>query len=144
MVSSQSLELYIQGRFQWGGGGRAPGARPPKIGEDMIFWRKIVNFHTKYPKYYRASLRSAQFFLSAPPNLKSWIRPCIYTIFFYSFFLFKSLKFKRLWCLLGSPSWYYYRLLPLLITDRVPEKLFLSQWPYITKFYPVNTIWLLK
>jgi hypothetical protein len=39
--------------------------------------RKIVIFHTKYPKIFRTSLRSAQFFLSAPPpNLKSWIRPC--------------------------------------------------------------------
>jgi hypothetical protein len=44
--------------------------------KNMIFWRKIVIFHTKYPKIFRASLRSAQFFLSAPPpNLKSWIRP---------------------------------------------------------------------
>jgi hypothetical protein len=42
----------------------------------MIFWRKIVIFHTKYPKNFRASLRSAQFFLVRPPNLKSWIRPC--------------------------------------------------------------------
>ena len=23
---------------------------PPKIGKNMIFWRKIVIFHTKYPK----------------------------------------------------------------------------------------------
>ena len=42
--------------------GGAPDARPPKIGINMIFWRKIVIFHTKYPKYFRASLRSAQFF----------------------------------------------------------------------------------
>ena len=42
----------------------------------MIFWRKIVIFHTKYPKKFRASLRSAQFFKCPPPNLKSWIRPC--------------------------------------------------------------------
>ena len=33
--------------------------------KNMIFWRKIVIFHTKYPKNVRASLRSAQ----------SWIRP---------------------------------------------------------------------
>jgi hypothetical protein len=33
----------------------------------MIFWRKIVIFHTKYPNNFRASLRSAHFFLSAPP-----------------------------------------------------------------------------
>ena len=53
----------------------APGAPPPpKIGKNDIFWRKIVIFHTKYPKIFRASLRSAQFFLSAPPYLKSWIR----------------------------------------------------------------------
>jgi hypothetical protein len=32
-----------------GGGGGAPGAR---------FWRKIVIFHTKYPKNFRASLRN--------------------------------------------------------------------------------------
>ena len=44
-----------QGRIQGGGGG-------PIIGKNMIFWRKIVIFHTKYPKYFRASLRSAQFF----------------------------------------------------------------------------------
>jgi hypothetical protein len=44
-----------------GGGGGAPGA-PPKIGKNKIFWRKIVIFHTKYPKKFRASHRSAQFF----------------------------------------------------------------------------------
>ena len=39
------------------------GGRPyPKIGKNMIFWRKIVIFHTKYPKNVRTSLRSAQFF----------------------------------------------------------------------------------
>ena len=26
----------------------APGARPPKIGKNKIFWSKIVIFHTKY------------------------------------------------------------------------------------------------
>jgi hypothetical protein len=31
-------------------------------GKNKIFWRKIVIYHTKYPKYFRASLRSAQFF----------------------------------------------------------------------------------
>ena len=35
---------------------------PPKIGKNMIFWHKIVIFHTKYPKNVRASLRSAQLF----------------------------------------------------------------------------------
>jgi hypothetical protein len=41
--------------------------RADKIGKNMIFGGKIVIFHTKYPKNVRASLRSAQFFLSAPP-----------------------------------------------------------------------------
>jgi hypothetical protein len=59
-----------------GGGGAHPARAPPKIEKNMIFWRKIVISHTKYPKNVRASLRSAQFFLSAPPpNFKSWIRP---------------------------------------------------------------------
>ena len=48
-------------------GGGAPGALPPKIGKDMIFLRKMVIFHTKYPKNFRASLRSAQFFKVRPP-----------------------------------------------------------------------------
>jgi hypothetical protein len=42
------------------GGGCPP--PPPKIGKNMIFWRKIVISHTKYPKNFRASHRSAQFF----------------------------------------------------------------------------------
>ena len=46
-----------QGRTQGG----VPGARAPKIGKNLNFWRKIVIFHTKYPKIFRASLRSAQF-----------------------------------------------------------------------------------
>ena len=76
------IMLYrVQGRIQRG----APPlklkkirfAPPSAIGKNMIFLRKIVIFHTKYPKIFTASLRSAQFFLSAapPPNLKSWISP---------------------------------------------------------------------
>jgi hypothetical protein len=40
----------IQGRIQ----GEAHPARapPPKIGKNMIFLRKIVIFHTKYPKIF--------------------------------------------------------------------------------------------
>jgi hypothetical protein len=34
------------------------GGAPPKIGKDKIFLHKIVIFHTKYPKYVRASLRN--------------------------------------------------------------------------------------
>ena len=40
---------------------------PPKIGKNMIFWCKIMIFLTKYPKGFRASLRSAQFFKVCPP-----------------------------------------------------------------------------
>jgi hypothetical protein len=39
-------------------GGGAPGVCPPKIGKNMIFWRKIVIFHTKYPNKFCASLRN--------------------------------------------------------------------------------------
>ena len=53
--------------------GRSRGSRtrrapppPPEIGTNMIFWRKIVIFHTKYPKNFRVSPLSA-IFLSAPP-----------------------------------------------------------------------------
>jgi hypothetical protein len=47
--------------------GRIQGAPPPlKLEQNMIFWRKIVIFHTKYPTNFRVSLRSAHFFLSAP------------------------------------------------------------------------------
>ena len=33
-------------------------ATPSAIGKNMIFWRKIVIFHTKYPKNFRTSLRN--------------------------------------------------------------------------------------
>jgi hypothetical protein len=37
----------------------APGTPPPpKTGKNMIFWRKIVIFHTKYPNNFRSSLRN--------------------------------------------------------------------------------------
>ena len=56
------------------------GGSPLKLEKIWFFLRKIVIFDTKYPKNFRASLRSALIILSAPPpNLKSWIRPCIQT-----------------------------------------------------------------
>ena len=97
---SNNINIVHQGRIQ---GEAHPARAPPKIGKNMIFWRKIVIFHTKYPKNVRASLRNwkkydflaynrdfsheipqqflrlpplSAIFLSAPPNLKSWILPC--------------------------------------------------------------------
>jgi hypothetical protein len=35
-----------------------PARAPPKIGKNMIFWRKIVIFHTRYLNNFRASLRN--------------------------------------------------------------------------------------
>jgi hypothetical protein len=49
----------MQGQIQ---GESHPPRPPPEIGKNMIFWRKIVIFHTKYPKNFHASLCSAQFF----------------------------------------------------------------------------------
>ena len=51
--------------------GRIQAPAPPKSGKNIIFLRKIVIFHTKYPKHFRAIFLSAP----PPPNLKSWIRP---------------------------------------------------------------------
>jgi hypothetical protein len=50
----------MQVQIQWG----VHPARDPslKLEKNMIFWHKIVIFHTKYPKHYRASLHSVQFF----------------------------------------------------------------------------------
>jgi hypothetical protein len=40
--------------------GADPGGGGLKLGKKMIFWRKIVIFHTKYPKKFRASLRNGK------------------------------------------------------------------------------------
>ena len=48
--------------YRGGSRGAHPARAPPKIGKNMIFWRKIVIFHTKYPKNFRTSLGPAQFF----------------------------------------------------------------------------------
>jgi hypothetical protein len=59
----QQPAIYPRGGSRGGRTRRAPPPPPPppKIGKNMISWRKIVIFHTKYPKNFRASLRSAQF-----------------------------------------------------------------------------------
>jgi hypothetical protein len=60
------LLRFTDSDYPFGTQGRIQGAHParatPKIGKNMIFWRKIVIFHKKYPKQFRAPLRSAQFF----------------------------------------------------------------------------------
>jgi hypothetical protein len=48
------IHLLIAGADS--GGGVHPERAPPKIGKNMIFWRKIVIFHTKYLNNFRASL----------------------------------------------------------------------------------------
>ena len=68
---NEFLQVYVYryrggSRGGGGGGGGAPGVRPPppplKLEKNVIFWRKIVIFHKKYPKNFRASLHSAQLF----------------------------------------------------------------------------------
>ena len=73
MVNNSSNINELQGRIQ--GGGAHPARVPPKIGKNMIFWRKIVIFHTKYPNNFRASLRSAQFLSALPLTWNSGSAP---------------------------------------------------------------------
>jgi hypothetical protein len=51
---------------------------PLEIEKNMIFWRKIVIFHTKHPKHFSRLPLLGAIFVSTPPppNLKSCIRPC--------------------------------------------------------------------
>jgi hypothetical protein len=60
-VSQLCFEKMNESR---GGSRRSTRVAPPplKLEKNMIFWRKIVIFHTKYPKNFRASLPSAEFF----------------------------------------------------------------------------------
>jgi hypothetical protein len=55
MRDMTSVKICDTGADPGGGGRTLP---PPKIGKNMIIWRKIVIFHTKYPKNFRASLRN--------------------------------------------------------------------------------------
>ena len=60
MKHKKNLIKSAKARVTRGGsrGGTHPARTPPKIEKNMIFWRKIVIFHTKYPKNFRASLRN--------------------------------------------------------------------------------------
>ena len=57
-----TVEMKLVGILIQQSGWIQGGVHPPKIGKNMIFWHKIVIFHTKYPNKFRATLRSAQFF----------------------------------------------------------------------------------
>jgi hypothetical protein len=54
----QCINERTQGRIQWGGVCTRRTPPSPEIGKNMIFWRKIVIFQTKYPKNFRVSLRN--------------------------------------------------------------------------------------
>jgi hypothetical protein len=100
--------MWNQWRIQEGG--RTRRAPPPKFGKNMVFWCKIVIFHTNYPKNVRASLRSAHLILTAPPPpiLKSWIRPwkCIWMMFFLcTIVLLWFMRIKILSCLVKILSY---------------------------------------
>ena len=45
----RGYSIQYRGRIQRGA---HPARAPPKIWKNMIFWRKIVIFHTKYPKIF--------------------------------------------------------------------------------------------
>jgi hypothetical protein len=64
-----------QGRIQGGG---APGARPPlKLEKIWFFGVKSWFFTRNTQKYFAPPSARRNFFKCAPPNLKSWIRPCL-------------------------------------------------------------------
>ena len=50
--------LYFHWALDSYGPMRPPPPPPPKIGKYMIFWRKIMIFHTKYLSKFCASLRN--------------------------------------------------------------------------------------
>ena len=62
-VTYYEIKTWLPG-VDPGGGAPPP---PPKIGKNMIFWRKIVIFHTKYPQKCSRLPPFGAIFLSAPP-----------------------------------------------------------------------------
>ena len=68
-IFKQFCNRYKQDRVklvQFRGGSRGGGTRraPSKIEKNMIsFWRKIVIFHTKYPKHFREYLKEKHLLL---------------------------------------------------------------------------------
>ena len=69
------------------GGGAHPARAPLKLEKNMIFLRKIMIFHTRYPKFFAPPSARCNFFKRAPPNLKSWIHPCWVPLWYLQHFL---------------------------------------------------------
>ena len=97
------IYIYIpQGRIRvWGA---HPVSASPKIGKNMIFWRKIVIFHTKYPKKK----------LRLPPQLEKIWFVCVKSWFFTrntpKSFVSPS-QLEKIW-IFGVKSWFFTRNLP--------------------------------
>jgi hypothetical protein len=65
----------------------------------MIFWRKIVIFHTNYPNNFAPPFALRNYFTCAAlPSLKSWIRPCIQDPYSFVFITFKGIR-KNISCI---------------------------------------------
>jgi hypothetical protein len=80
-------------------GGAHPARAPPKIRKNMIFWRKIVIFHTKYHNNFRASLRSG---ISTPYPL--YLDPPTHGILTPHPWYFDSLPTCMV---ISTPYWWY-------------------------------------
>jgi hypothetical protein len=67
--------IYRQCTYIRGGskGGRTPTPPPLKLEKNMIFWRKIVIFHTKYPKNDRQSSETLASFSGLFRSEYKWI-----------------------------------------------------------------------
>jgi hypothetical protein len=61
-----------QGRIH----GAHPARIPPKIGKKYDFLAQNRDVSHEIPQKFSRLLPLGAIFLSAPPNLKSWIRPC--------------------------------------------------------------------
>ena len=57
-VEKNNQTLSNAGADPGGGHTRRPSPPPLKLEKIWFFWRKIMIFHTKYPKHFRASLRN--------------------------------------------------------------------------------------
>ena len=77
-------QLCFQGQIQEGAHPARTNPPPPlKLEKNIIFWLKIMIFHTKYPnKILRLPPLGAIFLSAPPPNLKSWIRSWLLWVIF--------------------------------------------------------------